>query len=300
MKNFVKDKNFIMCLLCGIGIILSLFLFEADTSIADLSILNAQLGDDGKYEAPSGVTIIEKMGLMYLSSGVAYQFGTTREAVEIGFQTILNMDLSELDSSNNGNGVDSIISIEDYVNQDSTIIEEDDVIGDITEIDWTTVYDKKEYKTLDENGKEINEKDTILSITTPTGFKPEDMENISNMWNINYRLYDGFLTGVAPSYWGSELFKTEEYFERAFTSLKWICQDYLNSIVMEDNDNFYGAIIYSVDEEYYWYLTLEKLENAKPFDDKNAGNFISMEVLPISINEVKEILEAKGILETFE
>lgn len=291
MQKYIKNKNFIMCVICFIGIILSFVLFSTNSTVSDLSIFDAKKDINNKYEAPKAITFVEKIGLMYLTSGVGYQFGVSDEVVEIGLQTLMS---SNLDTSSNQDDNSIIVDASEVI---ATEEDAQEIVDETlnSEPNWDEVYKKSTFKTLDENGDEIDENDTILQFTTPYNFDIKDIDTTSNFWQLNYRMYGGCLTGMRESYWGSQLFNEDIYYDRAWTSLKWLCQDYLNAVVIEDTDTTYNAIIYSADEKYYWSLFLDKLENSNALDENQKCNLIGMTVLPISKDEVSLILSENNL-----
>lgn len=306
-----KDKKIIYSIISIIGIILVFFIYTKEDNISKLSLVSAQVGNTGNYEGPKNITFIEKLGLLYLSSGLIYEFGIPNEVVESGLQTILSTNLEEMDKTENE---DQFVFTEDellnYMEQENASSEETD-IEDVessenstevenTEqiIDWTQFYTKEEFTTKDSNGEIFREDDITIRYTTPVGLNKDNVAKSSNIWQFNYRYVDNALIGLETSYWTSDLFGDEEIFDRAWTSLKWISQDYLNCTIISDTNTSFSAIVYNTNSTYYWYLYLDKLYDYDAFGLGIKQNVLAMTVEPISIENAYNIMNGLGLLES--
>lgn len=250
----VKRKK-ILTIITIISLFLVFLLGMQEKSISDLQPDNLNT-----YKEPSELTFLDLLSLSFLNTGLSYEFGVTEEIVEEGFKQIFSMNLDP----------------------ESNIDRSLDNIEDQYEITYSN--------TLDSNGKEI-QNDKIMTITTPIGINSENIETTSNAWVLNYRFYDGGFTGLRTSYWYSQLFEyNEDYFNKVWNSLKWLCYEFLNCQVMVDNGKTFEVLFYG--DVYNWYLYLDKV-NVDIFNINKPVNAISMKINPISNDDSQNLLKGR-------
>lgn len=257
--NMLKNKKIAFSIIAFIGLISVFFVYTRDDTISSLSLISAQIDANGNYKAPESITFIEKLGLLYLTGGLGYEFGVNNEVVETGFQTILTSDLDEMDnSSKDDNYIMNEDELKDYLEnmeseQSKEQVEESEDISTETsteekeeikeEIKWEELYTKESFNTTDSKGDIYRDDDIIVRYTTPIGINKSNVYDSTNIWQYNYRYLNNGLIGLETSYWASYMFQEEKYFDRAWTSLKWLCQDYLNCVIVSDSRNSFEAIV---------------------------------------------------------
>ena len=231
----------------------------------------------------------------------------------MGFQALFNANLDDMTQTKEeetlfSTDFEEIANSLDVIEKNDGVLSEEDMKSienggepinsevEIEEvIDYSKIFEISYHDFLDEKGNPI-ENDKIMRFTTPVGFNKDNVDSTSNVWQVNYRFYKGGLTGVDDSYWGSQLFDEDiQYFDRAWTSLKWLCQDYLNCVIVADEENFFEAIVYSSDNTYYWYLMLDRLENFDAYGFGTKNNVIAMKVIPIKIEDAANIMYDLGV-----
>lgn len=300
----LKNKRIIFLLISFIGLILVFFVYTRNNTISNLSLISAKANTNGVYEAPESITFIEKLGLLYLTGGLSYEFGVTDEVIELGLQTILSSDLEEMDKQSteeeyifNEEEMLNILENESVIEETKESIEKDSEIEEPI-INWQEFYSKEIFNTKDSQGNIYRDEDITVSYTTPVGLNKDNVYNATNIWQYNYRYLNDGLIGLNTSFWGSYMFQEEIYFDRAWTSLKWLCQDYLNCVIVSDNKEVFEAIVYNNDNTYYWYLYLDKLYNYDAFGYGVKQNVIAMTVEPINIDNAYKIMESLGLVES--
>lgn len=252
-------------LLISIIIILSLIIFTI-FSVVKINERKTKIKEDiigSKETQPQGFTFLEGLGFSFLTSGLSYQFGVTPELVEKGFETLLSTNFKEDATENNAS-----------INPD--------------------IYEKITNKTLDSKGNIIDNNDLTTTFILPKDVNEKNIDSTTNLWALNYRFYKNGLTGLQPSYWYSQLFKEDIYFDRAWNSVVWMCQKYFNCIIIKNEQNNLEAIFYSND--VYWYLYLDKLYNINILNISKPINCISMKVEPIKEKDAISLMKSKNIV----
>lgn len=251
------EKRKILTIITVISLFLVFLLGMQERSISDL-----QLNNLSTYKEPSELTFLDLLGLSFLNTGLSYEFGVTEEVIEEGFKQIFSMSL----------------------NPDNIELET------LDSVNYDNLYEITYSDTLDANGNKI-ENDRVMTITTPVGINSENIETTSNAWILNYRLYNGGLTGLRTSYWYSQLFEyNEDYFNKVWDSLRWLCDGVLNCKVISNDGNTFEALFYG--ETYNWYLYLDKI-NADIFNIDKPVNAISMKINPISEKDSQNLIKSR-------
>lgn len=251
-------KKKLLLIISSLSIILIFAIYGLSLRKEKTDITNNIEGNG--IEAPEGFTFIEGLGLSFLTSGLSYQFGVSPDFVESGFKAIIETDFTMQETATASQA-----------------------------LNWNEIYTKKEEITKDSNGKEIDKNDITITYMMPIGINENNIESTSNAWILNYRFYKNSLTGLKPSYWYSQLFQEDIYFNRAWNSLKWMCQDYLNCEILKNNENSIEAIFYA--DDIYWYLYLDKLYDVDIFNLNKSVNCISMKIDPIKEEDAVDILK---------
>lgn len=277
-------KNNILMIISLISIVLIVLLALQENNISDLSFNNKTLQKLYGYSEPEGgVTYIEALGLEYISLGSIFNYGVTKDTILYYFENLMNQSLVE-------EGEDVLANVQnislDEINSDK---EEYLNLEDIASIEYLD-YINNEGKTVDNN--------EIMSVLVPKTLSKENIETTSNAWKFNYHLYKDSFIGVKDAIWYSQLFETETVFNRAWTSLKWLCQDKIQCEILEDLDDKFNVFIYGSDG-YNWYVSFERCNGDAFGFDKNI-NYISMNSVPLNEEDSLVLLSKYGFVSELE
>lgn len=285
MKSFLKslkDSNFKYSILSLIVLFLVVFLgFQKDT-ISDISFNQDTINRLYGYKEPEGgVTYLEALGLQYLSLGSIFSYGVNENVITYYYEGLMNQDLVK--EEDNNNLLDTTLNISENTTSEKYLALED-----------VATIERGDY--VDSNGEKIDGNKT-LTITVPKTLTKENVKTASNAWKFTYHMYKDGLIGVDNAIWYSEVFSDTEVFDRAWNSLKWLCQDKIQCDILNDYGDRFLVLVYSND--WNWLVDLSRL-NGDAFDSGDNLNYIKMTVLPLNYEDSVEILGQYGLVEKVE
>ena len=292
----MSKKTLIHIALTAFALFLLLALVLQKNTASDLVL------EDGKYPEPvGGYSFLEAIEYSFIASGITFQYGATKELVENGIQQILTINVEstrQVATTEDDNVSNLKVSSDGTVEKVNQL--EQDMESDASNLDLKDTYKTETFKTKDlkeyESQKDqFDEKDETFRITLPVDVKKDNYKTTSNAWKLNYRFYDGALTGLDRSYWYSQWFLDEDngIYDRAWTSLKWLAQNYLNCEIIADEDEVFEILIYG--EQFNYEVIFEKLK-IDMFDIGTDVNTIAMTSIPLSEEDSAYLLKSVGII----
>lgn len=281
-KN-VKSKIFAGLSL--ISIILVVVLGLQENNVADLSFKQDAVSKLVGYSEPSGgASYLEALGLEYISLGSIFNYGVSSNVITYYFENLLNQELVSDEDTDILETVKSISTSEpDTTSKDYLALE------NIASINNT------EYIDIEGNVIEDNE---IMSIVVPKTMNADNIETTSNAWKFDYHLYKDSFIGVKKAVWYSQLFSETAVFDRAWTSLKWLCSDKIQCEILTDAEDSFTVLVYGGDE-YSWYLTFDRY-TGDVFELGKEVNYIEMSSVPLKEEDALQLLSNYGYVSELE
>lgn len=278
--NIKNIKSNIILIVSLVSIILIVLLALQESTISDLAFQNEAIQDLYGYSEPEGgVTYIEALGLEYISLGSIFNYGVTKDTVLYYFENLMNQSLVESDEN-----TDILESIKELSVQEIDTTKEGYLfLENMASINYSD-FVSSEGKKMEDN--------QIMSVVIPKTLSKDNIETTSNAWKFDYHLYQDSFIGVDNSIWYSQLFEESTVFDRAWTSLKWLCQDKIQCQILEDLDDSFTVLVYGTDG-YSWYLTFTR-DNGDAFNLGKNINYISMSSMPLKEEDALALLSKYG------
>lgn len=278
------DKSKALIAISLISIFLVILLAMQESTISDLSFNESKIKNLYGYDEPSGgITYIEALGLEYISLGSIFNYGVTKETVLYFFENLMNQDLVEENS-------DMLKTIQETSLKEIDTSKEGYLyLENVANIEYTDY--------VNSQGEKIKD-NQIMTVTIPKNLSKDNVETTSNAWKFDYHLYDDSFIGVDEAIWYSQLFDDSLYFDRAWTSLKWLCQEKIQCEILNDMEDYFEVLVYGTDG-YCWLVSFIR-NNGDIFNYNKNLNYISMSSMPITEEDSFELLNKYGIVDKLE
>ncbi len=276
-KEFFNNSYVKYSVISIVTIFLIIVMGLQPNTISDLSFDEKSISKASGYSEPEGgVTYLEALGLQYLSLGSIFNYGVNSNVITYYYEGLMNENLvsdSESDLLGKVADIESNVTSEKYL-----------ALEDVATVEEGDYYNS--------NGEKIDG-NTVLTITVPKTLAKENISSTSNAWKFTYHFYKDGLIGVDNAIWYSQLFENSEVFDRAWNSLKWLCQDKIQCEILADYGDEFLVLVYG--NEWNWVVTLDRL-TGDAFNSGDNINYIKMTVLPVDEENSLSILSKYGIV----
>lgn len=271
-----KNSNFRYSVISIVTLFLIVIMGFQENTISDLSFNKDVMTRLYGYSEPEGgVTYLEALGLQYLTLGSIFNYGVNENVITYYYEGLMNENLL----TDTENLLDDTLDISNTT-EDKYLALED-----------VAIIERGDYYDLD--GEKIDG-NTTLTITIPKTLTSENIKTASNAWKFTYHMYKEGLIGVDNAIWYSKLFENLEVFDRAWTSLKWLCQDKIQCDILTDYGDSFLVIVYG--NERNWLVTLDRL-TGDAFNSGDTINYINMTVMPIDEENTISLLGQYGLIQ---